>query len=73
MSNSLTFPGNNDNIKQIRQVEVARSMSRVSDVPVTEEDAGKGGRRRFSEQLGSGIWVYGEELYDCHPDGWRAT
>ena len=48
-------------------------MSKVSDVPVTEEDTGKGGRRRFSKLLGLGIWVYGEELYDCHPGGCRAT
>ena len=48
-------------------------MSKVSDVPVTEEDTGEGGRRRFSKLLGLGIWVYGEELYDCHPGGWRAT
>ena len=23
--------------------------------------------------LGIVFWVYGEEPYDCHPGGWRAT
>ena len=48
-------------------------MSTLSDAPDAGEDSRKGGRRRFSKLLGLGIWVYGEELYDCHPGGWRAT
>ena len=45
-------------------------MSKVSDVPVTEEDTGKGGRRRYRTDWTSFIWVQGEQSCNCHPTGW---
>lgn len=54
------------------KVEVALIKSILSDVPDAgegsgKEEAPKGGKPGFP------TWACGEQPYDCHPDGWRAT